>query len=80
MVYCRLVRCLVPTFSRTPEFSSSPSQGGSHPEAVQPKRITGERVGRHGRREPGAVAYIFHGKIDLVRVSRLQIEIHTGAL
>lgn len=48
LLYCRLVRRLVPTSSRTPEFSSSPPQGGSHPEAVQLNPSIGERVsGRH---------------------------------
>ena len=53
LLYCRLVRCLVPTFSWTHEFSSSPSRGGSHPEAVQLNRITGERVARCARHESG---------------------------
>jgi hypothetical protein len=57
LLYCRLVRCLVPTFSRTPMFSSSPPQGGSHPEAVQPNLSIGECTdGRHAGMSAGRYA------------------------
>jgi len=69
LLYCRLVCRLVPTFRRTHEFSSSPSQGGSHPEAVQLNLITGERVGRRGQNEPWP-PHTLRGKMSLVRVNR----------
>src|SRR3954447_26134178 len=76
LLYCRLVRCLVPTSSRTPEFSSSPPQGGSHPEAVQLNRSIGERVrGRYAWHEssPSRARFagrrVWHGQLSQLKIT-----------
>jgi hypothetical protein len=80
LLYCRLVRCLVPTFSQTPEFFSSPSQGGSHPEVVQLNQSQANVSADMRGMSPDHHTLSSRGDEFRAGQSSPKIEIHTGAL